>query len=355
MITGGAPLESNCAGVSFFQLPGLMMDASFSRLAPSDPSLSLDEVKCDRAEKLYRFFKSFEPQVFLVELYPFGRKAFRFELDPVLEDIRKGELPPCLCLCSLRDILVERHDRDKFENRIITTLNSLFDGLLIHGDRNIIPLEETFNRVTDIAVPIAYTGYISPPVGHSDRRRLREKFHISPGTRLVVASIGGGNVGSELLLALVESLGFIKDESVSLQIFTGPYAPDSLHDRLKTKTFADHRIAVERFTPYFTDWLAAADLSVSMAGYNTTMNTLAAGTPALFYPFGRNREQSLRLGRLKNLVPLTVLEKDDLVPGRLADLVLRGLALKRFRSPVRLDGAQTTVNIVEQWQALIRK
>ena len=44
----------------------------------------------------------------MLELYPFGRKAFRFELDPVLEGIRDRSLGPCRVVCSLRDVLVEK-------------------------------------------------------------------------------------------------------------------------------------------------------------------------------------------------------------------------------------------------------
>ena len=63
---------------------------------------------------------------------------------------------------------------------------------------------------------------------------------------------------------------------------------------------------------------AAADLSVSMGGYNTTMNILASGVPALVWPFGQNREQRLRAERLADLGALRVLEDEDLHPDRLA-------------------------------------
>ncbi|MBM9605525.1 glycosyltransferase family protein [Desulfopila inferna] len=355
MITGGASLPGSRSDIdiSFFQLPGLMMDSRFNNLAPCDSSQTLNETKKLRAEMLYGFFQSYKPDVFLIELYPFGRKAFRFELDPVLESIKKGHLSPCLCFCSLRDILVERHDSTKFENRIIATLNSHFDGLLIHGDQNLISLDQTFSRVSDITVPIAYTGYVTPPVPDLDRVRLRKNLGIEKDTRLIVASIGGGNVGTELLFAVAESLRFIDDKSLSLHIFTGPYASQSVYDSLRNSS--DKRIKVERFTPHFTDWLLAADLSVSMAGYNTTMNILSTGVPSLLYPFSHNSEQSLRIGKLQKMAPLTILKGDELSPDRLAALILGRLAEKRFNPPIRLDGAQITVTIVEQWYQAMRE
>jgi len=136
-------------------------------------------------------------------------------------------------------------------------------------------------------------------------------------------------------------------------MYTGPYASSAVFDSLKSSS--DKRIKVERFTPHFTDWLMAADLSVSMAGYNTTMNILSTGVPSLLYPFSHNSEQSLRIGRLQKMAPLTILKGEDLSPSRLAALILGGLAEKRFNPPVRLDGAQITVDIVEQWYRAMRK
>ena len=62
----------------------------------------------------------FEPDVFFVELYPFGRKAFEFELAPVLGAIRDGRLPPCRVACGVRDILVEKRDQAAYEARVQT-------------------------------------------------------------------------------------------------------------------------------------------------------------------------------------------------------------------------------------------
>lgn len=346
MITGGRRLDLPQGPVRFFQLPGLMMDKTFNNLTPCDINQGIDEVKKERKNLLFQFFEHNHPDIFLVELYPFGRKAFRFELDPVLKSIKNKLLSPCLSLCSLRDILVERSDQKKFEERIITTLNSLFDGLLIHGDQRLVTLEETFTRTSDIAVPIFYTGYVTPKPTADNSRILRKKFALPLDARLIVASIGGGNIGGELLISIAKALELIKDNNVFLQIFTGPYAESALLDELEK--FTDKRIRVERFTSQFSDWLAAADLSVSMAGYNTCMNSLAAGVPALLYPFRQNQEQYLRVKKLADQVPFTILQSDDLKPDNLASLVVNQLEKTRFISPVNLDGATNSANIVEQ-------
>jgi predicted glycosyltransferase len=353
MITGGAPLDVDEKEVSFFQLPALIMDADFKNLTPYDHHKSLDEVKEIRARLLKDFFKNQQPDVFLVELYPFGRKAFRFELDPVLESIRDKSLCNCPTFCSVRDILVERHDQVKFENRIIRTLNTLFDGVLVHSDKNLIPLDETFSRVGDITIPVEYTGYVTPQPKFPKRSKIRETLGITPETHQIVASIGGGVVGTELLYTLINAMALIKDDNIKLQIFSGPYTKEEEIQFLRSQ--ATSNIKVERFSPYFAEWLQAADLAVSMAGYNTTMNTLSAGVPALFYPFNQNQEQRLRICRLAEMVPFRILEKDDLQPRQLASLILRQLQEKRYTSPVKLDGASTTANLVHSWHSTMKR
>ncbi len=354
MITGGAPLRLQDESITFLELPGLTMDNHFNNLAPYDARQNLAEVQKQRREILYSFFNSYQPDVFVVELYPFGRKAFRFELDPILEGIAAKKLPSCFTICSLRDILVERHDSDKFEKRALATLNTFFNGLLVHGDPKLIPLDATFSRVAQIQIPMSYTGYVTPQAEKAEQSRIRHELGIQADKGLIVASIGGGNVGAELLYAVVEAFNYLKDDGLQLQIFTGPYAAETVVSELRLSSSNSSSISVDRFSPSFVGWLGAADLAISMAGYNTTMNTLAAGTPALFYPFSRNHEQHLRLSRLAEHVPFAVIAQDSLKADKLALLIQTQLQRKRFTSPFNLDGAVNSRSQIEHWYATTR-
>ena len=82
MIVGGPDIEIGEQPFGFLKLPGLQMDDQFSRLETCDPDLELDEVKEMRIDTLLSFFSSTRPDCLILELYPFGRKAFRFELTP---------------------------------------------------------------------------------------------------------------------------------------------------------------------------------------------------------------------------------------------------------------------------------
>ncbi len=347
MILGGPDVSLPGSAVQFLQLPGLKMDANFSRLIPCRDGADLEEIKDQRREQLTSFFTSFQPDIFLVELYPFGRKAFRFELDPILDGIGSGVFAPCLRLCSLRDILVEKEDKQKYETRVLQILDNSFDGLLIHSDPDFIPLDSTFERAESIPVPSRYTGFIAPPsASKAAGEAIRRELGLSATDTLVVASIGGGNVGAELLRAVAEAATLLKDKpDTHFHLFTGMYSDPDLPAELKHTSHG--QITVHDFCANFPDWLEAADLSISMAGYNTCMNLLAAAIPALLYPFAQNREQRMRVSAFTRSAAFTLLEPEDLAPGRLAELITKSLHSDSHRIQVKLDGAATSCELIE--------
>jgi predicted glycosyltransferase len=330
------------------QLPELRMNREFQGLHSDGEILPLEAVKARRRRLLMELFVKDPPDLFILELYPFGRKAFRFEIDPVLETIRSGDLATVPVVCSLRDILVERHDREKVEARVIGTLNRYFDALLIHSDPAVFTLDETFSRCGDIGIPVAYTGFVTPRPAPGTRRQMRRRLGLSPTDRLVVASAGGGKVGGPLLEAVAAARKWLPSgDSVHLYVFSGPYAEDDVFRRLQA--ICDARTRVERFVSDFPAYLAAADLSVSMGGYNTCMNILAARVPALVWPFGLNREQRMRAERLAGMSSMVVLEDRDLQPQRLAAAMAAAMKPETARVPeIDLDGARHTARWVDR-------
>lgn len=349
LVLGGPPAAISLPGhVRVVQLPGLRMDADFSELSPVDHGRSLDEVKAQRAEMLYTLAEKLRPEVIMIELFPFGRNGFSFELLPLLQAVRNGELPSCKVVCSLRDILVEKKDRAKYEQRVIDRLNSLFDALLVHGDPRVVTLDATFTRMDDIAIPVVYTGYICEKSDPGAGSALKDQLRLQPGEKLIVASAGGGNVGYRLLNAAIKAYDLLQFP-VRMHIFTGPYLPADDFAALKQKTVPGVRI--QRFTDNFPAWLAAADLSISMGGYNTSMNVLAAGTPALILPFAQNQEQRLRTEYLAAISGITMLEESELSPGVMAENITAMLAQTKTTSAVLLDGAEKTNQWLSRWMS----
>jgi predicted glycosyltransferase len=196
-----------------------------------------------------------------------------------------------------------------------------------------------------------YTGYITPRPASGSGPALRAKLGIGPDERLIVGSAGGGKAGLVLLKALLESFPLLHcDRRVLLRVFAGPYMPAEEFAGLQR--LAGDGAMVDRFTPQFLEHLDGADLSVSMGGYNTSMNLLATGVPALVWPYPRDREQGLRAKRLAAAGAFTVLSPSDLEPKRLAGLIAGGLAAGRTGGPAfDLDGARRTAAWIRNCKA----
>ena len=353
LVSGGDRPDIPLPGhVREFRLPGLMMDEDFKNMFSTEKGKRIDVVKEERQRMLFRLFEETSPDVFIIEFYPFGRKAFRFELDPILESIHDGSLHPCRVVCSLRDVLVEKENAASHEKRVIKLLNRYFDTLFVHSDPEFLKLDATFARLDDISIPIAYTGFVTPKPVPGSGIALRTKLGIGDNDCFIVASAGGGTVGGELLAAVIKA--FVQlPEGCRLQVFTGPFLDQESYFDLKS--FENPVIGVDRFTPDFLSFLDAADLSVSMAGYNTSMNIMAAGTPAIVRPFAQNQEQSLRAERLARLGGLHILLDKDLDPDRLAGLMARMLEEKKKpASAIDLNGAENTaarIADMEGWRS----
>jgi predicted glycosyltransferase len=97
--------------------------------------------------------------------------------------------------------------------------------------------------------------------------------------------------------------------------------------------------------------LYAADLSVSLAGYNTCMNLLVTRVPALVYPYSRQQEQPLRANRIKNLLPMEILNTADIHPVALSNHIDQILDQPRTSDPLSVDfcGAANAASFLNRW------
>ena len=349
LVTGGAALPCPVPGhMRQVNLPGLMMDDHFNGLYSVDPARTVQAVKQERQQILEQLFLNERPDVFLVELYPFGRKAFRFELDPILSLIQDKGIQ-CRVICSLRDILVEKKDVVAYETRVVNTLNQYFDGVLIHSDPKLIRLDSSFSRMAEVRIPIVYTGFVTPRPDPSAVPGVRKALGVTPGQSLVVVSAGGGTVGAPLLKAAILAHRLLENrDQVKMTVLTGPYMDEEAVDEIHS--LVHDGVQVKPFWADFISLLAAADLSISMAGYNTCMNIVAAGVASLVWPFDQNREQRARAEALADFADMTMLEQTHLEPKTLAGMIQDRLVAgkKKIVRPLDLGGAQAVGKWIER-------
>jgi len=351
LIGGGQEVELDLPQhVRLLRLPVLYMDEKFTRLIPGIPGQSVEHIQQERKKTIYSLMEHLQPDFLIVELYPFGRSMFGFELEPLLEDIREGRFGPVKTICSLRDILVEKKDPCAYEERVLQKLNRHFDALLIHSDPGLLRLEETFSRVKDINIPVVYTGFITQQTDPANGSSLRKELAISGGQKFIVASAGGGRSGYRLLTSVIDACELLRDRlPLRLEVFTGPFMENEEFEKLSARTAEGFRI--RRYTKRFLDYLYAADLSVSLAGYNTCMNLLVTRVPALVYPYSRQQEQPLRANRFKSMLPMKILDEEDVQPDRLSDQITQMLDQKRILKtlPIDLNGATHSADYLSRW------
>ncbi len=336
-VEGGDPLPEFVAPshVKRLLLPALMMDAEFKAMEVREGSL--EAIKAARSKSFMEAFLDFSPHVLVTELFPFGRRQFRFELMPVLQTIHERRLPTKV-VCSLRDILVEKADQAAYEAWVLKLLNRYYSLLLVHADPRLISLDETFSQVDQITLPIRYTGFVTRALPTVTRE---------PGHKVIVASSGGGKVGADLLATTIAAVQTLSDPNLRLKIFVGPFMEASDREFLLNLAVKDPRTLLMPFSPDFLAELLAADLSVSMAGYNTCMDLLNTGVKAIVYPFRQNREQGLRAGKLETLGLVRVIP--ELEAASLAHAIEQALASPRAASaapPLDLAGAVNTATIL---------
>jgi predicted glycosyltransferase len=351
LVVGGREVDVTLpAHVRLVRLPGLYMDEQFTTLIPDDPDKTIEDIQKKRKKILLSLFQTFKPDLFIIELYPFGRTIFGFELQPLLDSIQQGRFGKIKVVCSLRDILVEKRDPKAYEERVLDHLNAHFDLLLIHSDPAVMPLDETFSRVNDIPIPIFYSGFVSPKVKPAAGKKLRQELAVAGQEKLIVASAGGGRSGYLLLRNVIEAAHQLANsQPVRLEMFTGPFRDNGEFKKLSAHS--TQRIRVRRFTKRFLEYLSAADVSVSLAGYNTCMNLLVTRIPALVYPYLRQREQPLRVEKIKRFLPLKILQDKDLSPIHLGNHIRQMLRASKPSDdlPLNLDGADNTARYLIKW------
>ncbi len=332
--------------IEVVDLPPIKSDAEFKEIQSMDAFQSLDEIKAARTQMILSEYERFKPDALIVELFPFGRRKFAFELIPLLTRIRLNESDTKV-VCSLRDILVSKRDQTRHEAQVLSTMNRYFDLLLIHSDPRFQKLEETFSRMSALKPRARYTGFVAEAVSEGEPDPYQKDAFLigKPEIPLILASIGGGRVGIELLECAVKASTLLQDDLPhQLLIFTGPYLPEKDYLRLEEMAEPHPGIHLRKYTTQFLAYMKSADLSISMAGYNTCMNILVTGTKALLLPFtgNQNEEQTIRAEKLKALGLATIISPKELRPALLSEKIEASLKAPPASSRLEINGAQKT-------------
>lgn len=319
---------------------GMAEDGSLTSLTPN---MTLEASQADRLFVIKQLLDLRPPQALLIELYPFGRKKFRFEIDPLIDAARQGG---AIITCSVRDILVaSRHDQQRHDNRAAATLNEKFDCVIIHSDEKFARLEESFKPTAPLSIPIEYSGFVAPRSNEAPRQR----------TNRLVVSTGGGIVGGPLYRTALAAYPDIRTATdLPMEIITGPFLPDDEWKDLCKKAADMDGVTLIRSTPNLYARMCAATHSISQCGYNSALDILRSGVSGIVVPFVREGEdeQLARASRLAKLGALTLIHPDKLSADALAMAVKTLAANKTSHAKphgLRINGAVETAAIVNRY------
>jgi predicted glycosyltransferase len=332
---GAATAGEDWGGAAVHPLPALRADAGdFGRLLTEAGNVPDDAFKAHRRDQLLALFERVAPNVLLLEGYPFARRALRFELEPLLAAVAQARPRPAVAV-SLRDILVAKDDPARAQG-IIDRVRSSIDQVLVHGDPRVIALEASFPAAAAITDKIRYTGYVGPATPAPTRARAG-----------VVASVGGGAVGMELLMAAAAARPLTRLADAPWSLVTGPAMPEA--DARRIEALAGPGISVFRNRPDLPVMMAEAVLSISQAGYNTVLDLLSAGPRAVLVPFAApgETEQTQRCALLAAAGVAEVTEEQGLTPERLAAAIERALSCPAPSFTVAMDGAAETARLLK--------
>ena len=329
---GGAPVPGVPGpGIRLIELPAVKAGEGFAVLKDTGGQPIGEAFKEARKMRLIAALADCQPDAVVIETFPFGRRAMRFELLPLLEAAGAMARKP-LIACSVRDILQERGKEGRAEETA-AAVETYFDMVLVHGDPNFALFDETFPVPDRMAGRIVYTGLVAGPPP-------------PPPTDIfdIVISAGGGAAGLELLRAAVQLGGELR-----CCLITGPNLPRDVAHALRSAAPAG--IEIYEFRADFPSLLWGTQLSVSQAGYNTVCDILRAGCRSLLIPYakGGETEQTARALRLAKLGLADVLSEEALSESSLAAAVKDALA-KPVPPPHGLDleGARRTADLLRE-------
>lgn len=289
--------------------------------------ISGDDLLSLRQDLLTSAALSFKPDLFVVDHMPHGALG---ELLPTLEALRDT---PTRVILGLRDIvdapeIVRRRWRVE---GAYEALDRHYDLILVYGNQDVYDVAANYGMAPGVAERLHYCGYVCAPDQAHQTRRVRSRcLNGSEQDRLIVATAGGGADAYPLMETLLQAMPAITAEvSAALTIITGPFMPAPLRRALQEQANGSG-VKIRTSVQDVLSYIAAADVVVGMAGYNTTVEVLRMATPAVLVPrAGPSAEQRTRARLFGERGWVEVVEPEALSPVTLAERVLAALDHQR--------------------------
>jgi len=368
MIVTGSPCATQFqlpAGTDLIKIPSINKDKC-GRYVTGSFGGSLETTLRFRSRMILETYRAFSPDLIIVDHQPTGLKG------EAMATLREATSNGTKLFFGMRDVVdspeVVRRDWDNADCR--WALNECYDQICVYGKQDIFDSRKAYYPLLRNVKSCQFVGFIVP-----DRKAHLEKTSERKKKRVLV-TFGGGNDGAQRAEHYLKALK-MRQVSWESHVVTGPMMSPEVVRRLKDmgrKVEPAGTVSVKRFHRNLPSLMPQFDAIVSMAGYNSCVEILQSGVPAIFLPRSFPRqEQLIRAVRLAQRgwaitmpqerpdhhclmdaietainTPRTLRTEADL--GGLANLsVLVGqhLGIK----PKESEGSRTGGNMEEDWDA----
>jgi predicted glycosyltransferase len=276
---------------------------------------------------------NFKPDLILVDKKPYALKG---ELKNSLNYLKKN-LPNTKVVLVLRDILdsPDATIKEWNNNLYYEGLELFYDQILVLGMSEVFDVVKEYQFPQSIAKKVKYCGYIRRESGESTSHILRQRFHINTEEKLVLVTPGGGADGYRLIKNYLSSLNYLpRENKLNSLIVCGPEMPKYQQEDLSQLAGLYPQVHIQEFTDDLNSYINAADLVVSMAGYNTICEILSMNKRAVVVPrIQPGKEQWIRAERMDKLGLLKAIHPDFVTPESLLDAILGQLNSTHYSLP----------------------
>ncbi|MGB1072091.1 MAG: glycosyltransferase, partial [Planctomycetota bacterium] len=223
----------------------------------------------------------------------------------------------------------------------------------VYGSKDVFDLGKLYNLSETTNQRIDYLGYlkrISLSKLHTDfidslplRRNSQKK---------IVCVAGGGEDGNPLGETFLQTLSNFPNKYVGTLV-TGPHL-----DRVDARNLIDrfhqfNNLEIMRFTTHLEDHLRAADVIVSMGGYNATLEAIAVRKPTIIIPrVSPRKEQWIRAKKFSQKGLINMIHPDELTTEKLLEAIETGLESPHLKTVeelgLNMDGIGNFLSRVDE-------
>lgn len=321
-------------GVDSIKLPSVQKIGA-DRWQPRTLGFETGTMRELRAGLIRETVKVVDPEVFIVDHLITGVWD---ELLPTLQMIRSQHRQTKIIL-GLRDILdAPEHLTRKWSNDgYYDLIDRYYDQIFIYGCPDIFPSARVYGLEQRFPEKITYCGYVCSAVENDNGGTSGEPLSVLAAkselgiqsSELIVVTAGGGHDAYPMMSASISAVKeFGPQSSVRTMMITGPLMPAAQLARLQQES-EGAPVTIIPWTKKLSTYLTAADLVITMGGYNSMLETVHLGKRTIVIPRkGPSAEQKMRAKLFDDLGLVTNVDLDGLTSRKLSSEIEKSLASK---------------------------